>query len=197
MLHRIVHLPLILQPCRFIHTPLARKPIFTTPNFLLAPPYLVTSKACQWPPSRPGAWEKPRQNTPNSCSTSVDPLGRTYHSSGSSQPNLSHTASHVHGTAPSSRPRPTSAGASPEQNSAAWQRSTPTVPDSLWFASEFTLGAGMIIIQPSTGKVVVISERQEHEDGRALRSWFLPRGRKDVGESLEQAALREAYEEVL
>ncbi|KAM5532516.1 hypothetical protein V8D89_013803 [Ganoderma adspersum] len=53
----------------------------------------------------------------------------------------------------------------------------------------------MIIIQPSTGKVVVLSERREHEDGQALRSWFLPRGRKDVGESLEQAALREAYEE--
>jgi 8-oxo-dGTP pyrophosphatase MutT (NUDIX family) len=36
---------------------------------------------------------------------------------------------------------------------------------------------------------VVISSVKE-------KRWFLPRGRKDIGESLEQAALREAYEEV-
>lgn len=29
----------------------------------------------------------------------------------------------------------------------------------------------------------------------ALNYWFLPKGRKDIGETLEQAALREAYEE--
>jgi 8-oxo-dGTP pyrophosphatase MutT (NUDIX family) len=51
------------------------------------------------------------------------------------------------------------------------------------------LGAGMVIIQPSTHKIVVIYETEK-------QYWFLPRGRKDVGESLEQAALREAYEEV-
>jgi 8-oxo-dGTP pyrophosphatase MutT (NUDIX family) len=50
------------------------------------------------------------------------------------------------------------------------------------------LGAGMVIIQPSTHKIVVIYETEK-------QYWFLPRGRKDVGESLEQAALREAYEE--
>ena len=49
------------------------------------------------------------------------------------------------------------------------------------------LGAGAVIIQPSSGKVVIV------QDGNR---WFLPKGRKDLGESIEQAALREAYEEV-
>lgn len=50
-------------------------------------------------------------------------------------------------------------------------------------------GAGMVILQPSTARVVVVYDK-------ATKIWFLPKGRKDVGESLEQAALREAYEEV-
>lgn len=67
--------------------------------------------------------------------------------------------------------------------------STPAVPSSLWFASDFLLGAGMVIIQPETEKIVVIYDTRN-------KAWFLPKGRKDVGESLEEAALREAYEEV-
>jgi hypothetical protein len=43
------------------------------------------------------------------------------------------------------------------------------------------------MIQESTGKVVVVRDE-------ATGRWFLPRGRKDVGESLEQAAFREGYE---
>ncbi|TFK48202.1 hypothetical protein OE88DRAFT_1647196 [Heliocybe sulcata] len=66
--------------------------------------------------------------------------------------------------------------------------SSPAVPDSLWYASDFVIGAGMVIIQPSTRKIVVVY------DGSSER-WFLPKGRKDVGESIEEAALREAYEE--
>lgn len=50
------------------------------------------------------------------------------------------------------------------------------------------LGAGMVIIQPATANVVLIHEA-------AKNFWFLPKGRKDVGESLEQAVLREAHEE--
>lgn len=46
----------------------------------------------------------------------------------------------------------------------------------------------MAIIQPSTGKVLLVYESQRHY-------WFLPKGRKDVGETIEEAALREAYEE--
>lgn len=44
-----------------------------------------------------------------------------------------------------------------------------------------------MIIQPSTGKVVLVNNGND---------WFLPKGRKDQGESLEQAALREGFEEV-
>ena len=66
---------------------------------------------------------------------------------------------------------------------------SPGVPDSAWCSANFMLGAGMVILQPSTQKVVVVYHQR-------LKYWFLPRGRKDVGESLESAALREAYEEV-
>lgn len=51
------------------------------------------------------------------------------------------------------------------------------------------LGAGMVILQPSTHKVVVVYETEG-------KYWFFPKGRKDIGESLETTAIREAYEEV-
>ena len=57
----------------------------------------------------------------------------------------------------------------------------------MFISENFMLGAGAVIIQPSSGNVVIV------QDGD---SWFLPKGRKDLGESIEQAALREAYEEV-
>ncbi|KIP02358.1 hypothetical protein PHLGIDRAFT_79223, partial [Phlebiopsis gigantea 11061_1 CR5-6] len=66
--------------------------------------------------------------------------------------------------------------------------SSPGFPDGVYFASDFLLGAGMVILQPSTSKVVVVYDEKNGY-------WFLPKGRKDVGESLEAAALREAYEE--
>ncbi|ESK93290.1 nudix hydrolase [Moniliophthora roreri MCA 2997] len=68
--------------------------------------------------------------------------------------------------------------------------SSPAIRDSGWACSDFMLGAGMVIIQPSSHKVVILCE-----DRGGYKRWFLPRGRKDVGESLEQAALREAFEE--
>ena len=74
--------------------------------------------------------------------------------------------------------------------------STPSVPNSLWCGVDFMLGAGMVVIQPSTGKVVVLSDERRDRRGRTYTTYFLPKGRKDVGESLEQTALREAYEEV-
>ncbi|KAF8629455.1 hypothetical protein AX15_003434 [Amanita polypyramis BW_CC] len=66
--------------------------------------------------------------------------------------------------------------------------STSAVPNSQWASFNFLLGAGMAIIQPSTNKVVIVNDTRTN-------TWFLPKGRKDIGESLEQAALREAYEE--
>lgn len=67
--------------------------------------------------------------------------------------------------------------------------STPAVPDSAWCSDSFMLGAGMVLIQENTHKIVVVYDSHH-------KRWFFPRGRKDVGESVEQAALREAYEEV-
>ncbi|EDR14516.1 uncharacterized protein LACBIDRAFT_169027, partial [Laccaria bicolor S238N-H82] len=56
-------------------------------------------------------------------------------------------------------------------------------------SDSFMLGAGMVLIQENTHKIVVVYDSRH-------KKWFFPRGRKDVGESVEQAALREAYEEV-
>ncbi len=67
--------------------------------------------------------------------------------------------------------------------------STDSIPKSCFYTHDFLLGASMVIIQPSSGKVVLVNDTE-------LRTWFLPRGRKDIGETLEQCALREAYEEV-
>jgi hypothetical protein len=67
--------------------------------------------------------------------------------------------------------------------------SSPPIPDGGWSSPDFSLGAGMVIIQPSTHKIVVLHSVQDDE-------WFFPKGRKDIGESLEKAALREAFEEV-
>jgi len=68
------------------------------------------------------------------------------------------------------------------------ERSTAAIPDSIFHATDFVLGAGVVIIQPSTSKIVLVTDKRNR--------WFLPKGRKDKGESLEQTALREAYEEV-
>jgi hypothetical protein len=69
------------------------------------------------------------------------------------------------------------------------RNSTVSIPESCFWTRDFVLGASMVIIQPSSGKVVLVNDTE-------LGTWFLPRGRKDIGETLEQCALREAYEEV-
>ena len=67
--------------------------------------------------------------------------------------------------------------------------SSPTIPDSGFACEDFRVGAGMLVIQPSTGKVVLCYDTKR-------KKYFLPKGRKDIGESLAQAAVREACEEV-
>ena len=57
-------------------------------------------------------------------------------------------------------------------------KSTPAVPDSFFHVTEFILGAGIVVV------------------GDGAERWFLPKGRKDKGESLDKTALREGYEEV-
>lgn len=69
--------------------------------------------------------------------------------------------------------------------------STKAVPPTRWASCDFVVAAGLCILQPSTGRVVLLTIGDEKEkNGR----WFLPRGRKDIGESLEATALREGYE---
>ncbi|PBK85695.1 hypothetical protein ARMGADRAFT_1087256 [Armillaria gallica] len=62
------------------------------------------------------------------------------------------------------------------------------IPDSGWASSDFMVGSGMVIIQPSSHRIVVCYDSLR-------KTYFLPKGRKDIGESLEEAAVREAYEE--
>ncbi|KAH8102407.1 hypothetical protein BXZ70DRAFT_1006334 [Cristinia sonorae] len=67
--------------------------------------------------------------------------------------------------------------------------SSPAIPNSMFFASNFLIGVGLLIIQPATGKVAIV------HDSKAPGYFFLPKGRKDVGEDIIAAALREGYEE--
>jgi hypothetical protein len=50
------------------------------------------------------------------------------------------------------------------------QWSSPQVPNGSWADENFLLGAGMVVFQPATSKVVVIYERKK-------KYWFLPKGR--------------------
>ncbi|KAF7288134.1 Nudix hydrolase domain-containing protein [Mycena chlorophos] len=68
------------------------------------------------------------------------------------------------------------------------QYSTAAIPDSVFADQNFLLGAGMVVIQESTHRIVMCYERER-------KYWFLPKGRKDIGQTLEETALREAYEE--
>lgn len=70
--------------------------------------------------------------------------------------------------------------------------SSTSVPDGGWACEDFMVGVGMVVIQPTTNKMVLLYDHS----GLKGRSYFLPKGRKDLGETLQQAALREAYEEV-
>ena len=69
--------------------------------------------------------------------------------------------------------------------------STHLIDPSRWASGSFQLAAGCCMLQPSEdqsyAKVVVVYDTNSQR-------WFLPRGRKDVGETLEQAAFREGYE---
>ena len=67
-------------------------------------------------------------------------------------------------------------------------KSTQAVPDNFFHVTEFILGAGIVVIQPSTGKIFVVGDEEER--------CFFPKGRQDKGESLDKTALREGYEEV-
>ncbi|KAI0742867.1 hypothetical protein C8Q80DRAFT_1191184 [Daedaleopsis nitida] len=116
-------------------------------------------------------------------------------SSAAASPSSSSRYTHSNDTrAGASSSQPSNSRVSREQRYAFSSVSSGAVADSMWFAEDFMLGAGMVILQPSSGKVVLLYEAREW-NGQTHHYWFLPKGRKDVGESLGQAALREAHEE--
>jgi len=55
--------------------------------------------------------------------------------------------------------------------------------------SHFIIGGGVAIFHVASSRVVVCRHSRD-------RYWFLPKGRRDVGETTAQAAEREGYEEV-
>jgi hypothetical protein len=69
--------------------------------------------------------------------------------------------------------------------------STTAVQPTRWASCDFVLAAGLCILQPATGRVVLVTTGDHKAKGGR---WFLPRGRKDIGESLEETALREGHE---
>ncbi|KAK4063521.1 uncharacterized protein Triagg1_9398 [Trichoderma aggressivum f. europaeum] len=59
---------------------------------------------------------------------------------------------------------------------------------SLHFSDRFAISCGTVTIDITASKVLLIFWRKTGE-------YFLPKGRKDVGETLEETALRETFEE--
>ncbi|KAI9724653.1 MAG: hypothetical protein M1828_003522 [Chrysothrix sp. TS-e1954] len=59
---------------------------------------------------------------------------------------------------------------------------------SLDFSSDFVISSGTVSVDLSRGSVLALYHRH-------LREFLLPKGRKNIGETLEAAALRETMEE--
>ncbi|KZT68056.1 hypothetical protein DAEQUDRAFT_728315 [Daedalea quercina L-15889] len=140
-------------------------------------------------------FQRRRSQTASTPPASRGHSSRSAGPSGSPAPHAQANSAHAH-PQPSSRSSNTSAQHThrrreplPREEEVAFSAySTPSVPNSLWYCSDFMIGAGMVVLQPATGKVLLLYEPRHDY-------WFFPKGRKDIGESLEQAALREAYEE--
>ena len=68
----------------------------------------------------------------------------------------------------------------------------PRYPTQQHFAGDFVISAGCVLFRhnPSSSALEICILHQLSRD-----EWLLPKGRKDRGESIEQAALRETYEE--
>jgi 8-oxo-dGTP pyrophosphatase MutT (NUDIX family) len=63
-------------------------------------------------------------------------------------------------------------------------------------SGDFVIGAGCILFRKShtTGKLQICLLYSPARDGKTDK-WLLPKGRKDMGESIEATALRETFEE--
>ena len=67
-----------------------------------------------------------------------------------------------------------------------------SIPNSaLLYSREFIQGAGVVIFHRSTKRVVLVIDNDYAQYG-----YFLPKGRKNVGERIEDTAVREGEEEV-
>ncbi|KAJ7363926.1 NUDIX hydrolase domain-like protein [Mycena albidolilacea] len=64
-------------------------------------------------------------------------------------------------------------------------------PSTQYFSSEFVVSAGCVLFRRNDSQgieICVLHDRNKDE-------WMLPKGRKDCGESIEAAAVRETFEE--
>jgi len=105
-------------------------------------------------------------------------------SSSSAQPAprmMGSTGPHMGSSSAQLPPRPPS-----PQLAVGWNE--PLVLTGGWSGMHLLLGAGLIIFQPTTASVVLVYDKRH-------QVYFLPRGRKDMGETLEITALREGFEE--
>lgn len=59
---------------------------------------------------------------------------------------------------------------------------------TLHFSNDFVISCGTVTVDTSNAKVLIIRVRKTGE-------YLLPKGRKDIGETLEQTAIRETFEE--
>lgn len=68
----------------------------------------------------------------------------------------------------------------------------PRHPTQQYLAGDFVISAGCVLFHnnPSSNALEICILHQLKRD-----EWLLPKGRKDQGETIEQAALRETYEE--
>jgi 8-oxo-dGTP pyrophosphatase MutT (NUDIX family) len=68
----------------------------------------------------------------------------------------------------------------------------PRYPTQQYLAGDFVISAGCVLFRrnPASQALEICILHHSKRD-----EWLLPKGRKDRGESLEQAALRETYEE--
>ncbi|KAK6360879.1 hypothetical protein TWF730_006995 [Orbilia blumenaviensis] len=61
---------------------------------------------------------------------------------------------------------------------------------SLLCAKDFITGAGAVMFHRKSKRVVLVIDTRQEQFG-----WFLPKGRRDIGETFEQTAVREGEEE--
>lgn len=71
---------------------------------------------------------------------------------------------------------------------ASFETMSSSLDRSLFFANQFAISCGTVALDVARSKVLLIRWRKTGE-------YLLPKGRKDIGESLEHAATRETFEE--